>query len=126
MYSSCCAHRHGEHDPFSGLEVTRELSPVTLTVKPSPEQDLTYFMQRDVLDDDPLTTDVVEPMQPAEFALPINNKGNGDATNVRMVTKQPEIIENDWNHAKPLYLCVNRESSSFHHFIISSLRALSR
>ena len=82
-------------DPFTGLEVTRELYPVTLTVKPSPELDLTYFMQRDVYGDDPLTPDVVEPMKPAEFALLINNKGNGDATNVRMVTQQPEIIENE-------------------------------
>lgn len=82
-------------DPFTGLEVTRELYPVTLTVKPSPEIDLTYFMQRDVYGDDPLTLDVVEPMKPAEFALLINNKGNGDATNVRMVTQQPEIIDNE-------------------------------
>jgi len=82
-------------DPFTGLVVTRELSPVTLTVKPSPELDLTYFMQRDVYGDDPLTLDVVESMKPAEFALLINNKGYGDATNVRMVTQQPEIIENE-------------------------------
>lgn len=87
-------------DPFTGLEVTRELFPVTLTVKPSPELDLTYFMQRDIYGDDALTLDVVEPMQPAEFALLINNKGNGDATNVRMVTQQPEIIENE----KGLYI----------------------
>ena len=82
-------------DPFTGLEVTRELSPVTLTVKPSPELDLTYFMQRDVYGDDPLTEDVIEPMKEAEFALLINNKGYGDATNVRMVTQQPEIIDNE-------------------------------
>ncbi len=87
-------------DPFTGLEVTRELYPVTLTVKPSPELDLTYFMQRDVYGDDALTLDVVEPMKPAEFALLINNKGYGDATNVRMVTQQPEIIENE----KGLYI----------------------
>ena len=82
-------------DPFTGLEVTRELYPVTLTVKPSPELDLTYFMQRDIYGDDALTLDVVESIVPAEFALLINNKGNGDATNVRMVTQQPEIVENE-------------------------------
>ncbi len=82
-------------DPTTGLEVTRELYPVTLTVKPSPELDLTYFMQRDVYGDDPLTLDVIEPMKPAEFALLINNKGYGDATNVRMQTEQPRIIENE-------------------------------
>ena len=80
-------------DPYTGLEVTRELYPVTLTVKPSPELDLTYFMQRDIMGDDALTEEV-EPMEPSEFALIINNKGNGDATNVKMVTNQPEIIDN--------------------------------
>ncbi|MBR6188343.1 MAG: hypothetical protein IKQ59_05235 [Prevotella sp.] len=88
------------NDPSTGLEVTRELYPVTLTVKPSPELDLTYFMQRDVYGDDPLTLDAVEPMKPAEFALLINNKGYGDATNVRMQTEQPRIIENE----KGLYI----------------------
>ena len=82
-------------DPFTGLEVTRDLYPVTLTVKPSPELDLTYFMQRDVYGDDALTTDVVESSEPAEFALIINNKGYGDANNVKLVTNQPEIIENE-------------------------------
>ena len=81
-------------DPFTGLEVTRDLYPVVLTVNPSPELDLTYFMQRDIYGDDPLTEEV-EPIVPAEFALVINNKGLGDANNVRMVTQQPEIIENE-------------------------------
>ncbi|WP_278744226.1 InlB B-repeat-containing protein [Muribaculum intestinale] len=82
-------------DPYTNLVVTRNLYPVNMTVKPSPELDLIYFMQRDVFADDPLTPDVIEPKIPAEFALIINNKGRGDATNVRMTTKQPEIIENE-------------------------------
>lgn len=86
-------------DPYTGLEVTRELYPVTLTVKPSPELDLTYFMQRDIYGDDALT-EAVEPMVPGEFAVILNNKGYGDATNVRMVTQQPKIIENE----KGLYI----------------------
>lgn len=81
-------------DPFTGLEVTRSLYPVILTVKPSPNLDLTYFMQRDIIGDDPLTA-VVEPCEEAEFSLLINNIGYGDATNVRMVTEQPEIIDNE-------------------------------
>ena len=81
-------------DPFTGLEVTRDLYPVVLTVKPSPELDLTYFMQRDLLGDDPLTEEV-EPIVPAEFALVIDNKGFGDATDVRMTTQQPVITENE-------------------------------
>ncbi len=82
-------------DPFTGLEVTRDLFPVTLTVNPSPDLELTYLMQRDVYGDDPLTEEVVEPMEPAEFALIINNKGNGEAKNMRMVTEQPKITDNE-------------------------------
>ncbi len=82
-------------DPFTGMEVTRDLYPVTLTVKPSPNIDLTYFMQRDIYGDNPLTPDVIEPCEPAEFALLVSNKGNGDATNVRMVTEQPKIVDNE-------------------------------
>lgn len=81
-------------DPFTGLEVTRTLHPVSLTVKPSPNLDLTYFMQRDVIGDDPLT-EAIEPCEEAEFSLLINNVGYGDANNVRMTTNQPEIIDNE-------------------------------
>lgn len=81
-------------DPFTGLEVTRDLTPITLTVKPSPNLDLTYFMQRDIKGDDPLTKEV-EPSEEAEFSLLINNLGYGDATNVMMFTNQPEIVDNE-------------------------------
>lgn len=73
----------------------RSLFPVSLQVKPTPELDLTYFMQRDVYGDNPLTTDVVEPVIPAEFSVLIHNNGYGDANNVRMITKKPEIVENE-------------------------------
>lgn len=82
-------------DPFTGLEVTRNLFPVTMTVKPSPNLELTYFMQRDILGDDPLTKDIVEPMVPAEFSLLIRNVGAGDGTNINMVTNQPEVVANE-------------------------------
>ena len=75
--------------------MVRNLYPVKLQVKPAPELDLTYFMQRDIYGDNPLTKDVVEPIVPAEFSVMIRNNGNGDATNVRMLTKQPEIVENE-------------------------------
>ena len=81
-------------DPFTGLEVTRDLTPITLTVKPSPNLDLTYFMQRDIKGDDPLTKEV-EPSEEAEFSLLINNLGYGDATHVMMTTNQPEIVDNE-------------------------------
>ena len=80
-------------DPYTGLTVARDLNPVTLTVYPSPNLEMTYFMQRDVFGDDPLT-ETVEPMIPSEFALIVNNKGYGDAENMSLTTHQPEIIDN--------------------------------
>lgn len=80
-------------DPFTGLTVTRQLNPVTLTVNPSPNLDLTYFMQRDIYGDDAMTEEV-EPMIPSEFALLINNRGYGDAENMNLTTSQPKIIDN--------------------------------
>lgn len=80
-------------NPFGGQVVTRSLYPAVLTVKPSPELDLTYFMQRDLLGDNALTPDVVEPTVPGEFALLINNKGKGDATKVNIATQQPMISQ---------------------------------
>ena len=81
-------------DPFTGLVVTRDFYPQSLTVRPTPDLELDYFLQRDVLGDDPFT-DEVEPMVPAEFALLINNKGYGDANNVNITTHQPQITENE-------------------------------
>ena len=90
-------------DPTSGLTVTRTLMPQILTVKPSPNMQLTYFMQRDILGDDPLTEWSTEPMEEAEFALLINNIGNGAATNMRIKTEQPQIVDNE----KGLYVNFN-------------------
>ena len=74
---------------------SRSLYPVELQVKPSPELDLTYFVQRDLYGDNPLTENVIEPVIPAEFSVLIHNKGKGDANNVRMITQQPQIVENE-------------------------------
>jgi len=82
-------------DPFTGLVVTETLSPVTLEVHPSPNLYLHYFMQRDILGDDPLTEDKVEATVPAELALMIWNDGFGEAKNVKVESAQPEIIDNE-------------------------------
>lgn len=82
-------------DPFSGVTVTKPLFPVTLDVNPSPDLFLHYFMQRDILGDDALTTNVVEPIVPAEFAVMVQNNGYGTAKNVRIESAQPKIVENE-------------------------------
>ncbi|SMO72953.1 Por secretion system C-terminal sorting domain-containing protein [Saccharicrinis carchari] len=82
-------------DPFTGVTVTKPLFPVILDVHPSPDLTLHYFMQRDILGDDALTPDVVEPIVPAELAVMIENNGFGTAKNVKIESSQPEIIDNE-------------------------------
>ncbi|NLZ64493.1 MAG: hypothetical protein GX902_11865, partial [Lentisphaerae bacterium] len=61
-------------NPFSGLVAVIELTPVTMTVNPSPSLQVHYFLQRDILGDDSLTPDIIEPSYPAELsALVYNN-----------------------------------------------------
>jgi len=81
-------------DPFTGVTVEKPLFPVTLDVNPSPDLFLHYFMQRDILGDDPLT-EPIEPIVPAELAVMIENNGYGTAKNVRIESAQPEIIDNE-------------------------------
>ncbi|MFY9154127.1 MAG: CARDB domain-containing protein [Prolixibacteraceae bacterium] len=82
-------------DPFTGVTVTKPLFPVTLDVNPSPDLWLHYFMSRDILGDDALTLDKVEPIVPAEFAVMVQNNGFGIAKNVRIESAQPKIVENE-------------------------------
>ncbi len=82
-------------DPFTSTTVTKTLFPVTLEVHPSPDLYLHYFMQRDILGDDPLTVDITEPVIPGELALMIENNGYGDANNVLIESAQPEIVDNE-------------------------------
>ncbi len=46
---------------------------VPLTVNPSLNLMLHYFMQRNILGDDPLTDPAIEPSVPAELAVMIEN-----------------------------------------------------
>ncbi|MEP5338340.1 MAG: T9SS type A sorting domain-containing protein [Algibacter sp.] len=96
-------------DPEVGETVNITLNPVTLEVNPSPDLELHYFMQRDILGDDSLTDDIVEPSIPAELALMIKNDGFGLARNVNVESMQPRIIENE----KGLLIDFNMIGSSF-------------
>ena len=82
-------------DPFTGVTVTKQLFPVTLDVNPSPDLWLHYFMSRDILGDDALTLDKIEPIVPAEFAVMVQNNGFGTAKNVKIESAQPKIVENE-------------------------------
>lgn len=82
-------------DPFTGEGLTYPLYPVDITVNPSPDLYVDYFMQRDILGDDALTLDVVEPSVPAELGVIIHNQGAGEAKNVTLETAEPQIIDNE-------------------------------
>ena len=83
-------------DIETGKIITVELVQTKLTVNPSPDLHLTYFIQRDFVGDNPLTEEV-ESWEPAEFALLIQNKGSGDALDLKIETSDPQIVDNQAN-----------------------------
>ena len=70
------------------------LIPKTITVNPTPQLVLDYFIPKKIVGDDPMTEDEVEASEAAELALLIKNEGYGDAKNLKITTKQPEIVDN--------------------------------
>ncbi|NLF61155.1 MAG: hypothetical protein GX574_08365, partial [Lentisphaerae bacterium] len=81
-------------NPFSDETATIELTAVPLEVFPGPRLQMHYFLQRDILGDDPLT-EAIEPCYPAELSVLVYNPGYGDAKNFRIDSGQPEITGND-------------------------------
>ncbi|HEY9174127.1 MAG TPA: putative Ig domain-containing protein, partial [Verrucomicrobiae bacterium] len=77
-----------------GLEISVPLAPAPITVYPNPRLFVKYFHERNVYSDDPFT-DVVEPSIPYNLAVMIENRGKGDARNVRITSAQPEIVDNE-------------------------------
>ncbi|TWU48574.1 hypothetical protein Poly51_44740 [Rubripirellula tenax] len=85
----------GEFSYLDGVtKVSTRLAPTSILVLPQAELTLDYFLQRDVLSDDPHTADV-EPAQPFTLAVQVRNDGAGAAQNLRIESAQPKIIENE-------------------------------
>ena len=78
----------------TGGDITIDLSPVTLTVNPSPSLKLYYFMERDVYSDDPNTL-AIESAVPAEISVLVVNNGLGDAKNFTLSGFTPSVVENE-------------------------------
>ena len=74
--------------------MTVPLFPAVITVLPQAELKLNYFLQRDVIGDDPFTPQV-EPSEPFALGLIVSNVGEGVAQNVSITSSQPKIIENE-------------------------------
>ncbi len=77
----------------NGLSVNVPLTPVFITVQPSPEIKLKYFLQRDVFADDPFTPEI-EPSVPFPLGVMVQNVGYGTAFNFRITSGQPTIVDN--------------------------------
>ncbi|WP_221391437.1 malectin domain-containing carbohydrate-binding protein [Dyadobacter sp. NIV53] len=82
-------------DPYAEKVITLPLSAVSITVNPSPNLMLHYFMQRNILGDDALTSPEIEPTIPAELAVMVENKGYGPAVNMTISSAQPKIVDNE-------------------------------
>jgi len=65
----------------------------TITVRPEPQLDITYFQPRDVQGDDPFTPDVESPI-PFTLGVLVKNSGYGTARKLKIDSKQPKIVEN--------------------------------
>jgi len=81
--------------PGSGNEVSVPIYPATITVYPQAELQLNYFLQRDVIGEDPLNPQENIPSEPATLGLLVTNVGAGEADNLSITTAQPQIIEDE-------------------------------
>ncbi len=68
--------------------------PDTITVKPEPQLEITYFQPRDVDGDNPFTPEIVETPVPFTLGVRVKNVGYGQANNVTIASEQPKIVEN--------------------------------
>ncbi len=96
-------------DPYAKAIVTLPLAAVQLTVNPSPNLFLHYFLERNILGDDALTSPAIEPSVPAELAVMVENQGYGPAVNMTISSAQPKIIDNE----KGLAINFNLVGSNF-------------
>lgn len=70
-----------------------DVSPDVITVKPLPQLTLDYFLQQDVIGDDPLTPEV-EAVEPFTLGVRVKNNGLAVARNLKIDSAQPRIIDN--------------------------------
>ncbi|WP_143074145.1 hypothetical protein [Roseateles sp. YR242] len=79
---------------FGAETQTLDVSPDVITVKPLPLLTLDYFLQQDVIGDDPLTPEI-EAVEPATLGVRVKNNGFATAKNLKIDSAQPKIVENN-------------------------------
>jgi len=78
---------------LDGENITIPLLPALIIVTPDPSLLVHYFWEKFVVGDDPFT-DEVEDSVPFTLGVAVKNDGHGVASNLRITSGQPEIIEN--------------------------------
>jgi len=76
-----------------GVAKTLKVDPDTIYVEPMPKLTLDYFLPHDVYADDPFTPQV-EPSVPFTLGVRVANSGFGQASNLKIDSAQPQIVEN--------------------------------
>ncbi|WP_203546973.1 Ig-like domain-containing protein [Roseiconus lacunae] len=79
---------------INGQQVSVSLDETEIVVQPEASLQLDYFLQRDVISDDPHTVEV-ESAEPFTLAVQVQNNGGGAARNLRIESAQPRIVENE-------------------------------
>jgi hypothetical protein len=79
---------------LGGVRYTVPMAHAPITVYPDAALGLKYFHERDVFSDDP-HTEPVEPSLPYDLGVMVTNSGAGSARNLRIVSSQPRIVENE-------------------------------
>ncbi|MDD2763155.1 MAG: hypothetical protein PHE83_04165 [Opitutaceae bacterium] len=79
----------------AGVQQTVEIAPDFIHVRPMPQLQLQYFLPGDVYGDDPMTSDVQEPVVPFPLGVRVtNHSASAAAHSLRIQSGQPEIIDN--------------------------------
>jgi len=77
----------------NGQQEVVTVNPDKITVKPEAQLVLDYFMPSEVLGDNPYTPQVEAPV-PYPLAVRVMNAGYGTATNLKIDSAQPRIVDN--------------------------------
>lgn len=78
---------------INGEQTILPINPDKITVKPSPQLYLDYFMPYAVLGDNPFTTQTEAPI-PFPLAVRVLNDGFGPANKLKIDSAQPKIVDN--------------------------------
>ncbi|WP_155324681.1 carboxypeptidase regulatory-like domain-containing protein [Desulfosarcina ovata] len=79
---------------IGGESNTTEVSPDYIYVKPMPELTLDYFLPAEVYGDDAFTEAIEAPV-PFSLGVRVKNSGQGTASELKIESAQPRIVEND-------------------------------